>query len=327
MERNVLVDKLKGYACFLVLFGHVIMGIRLSGIAIPSFFQGVEQFIWSFHVALFLFLSGVVYRITGEWRGKKTKLRFLLHKLLSLGVPYVVFSAIYIAINSLVGSTNTQSSLSDILTIWRTPVAQYWFLYALFFLFCIWAALSGVVKNWLITLLVVAIGYLAPLLGLSLGCFDVVFSSALAFGTGTFVTLSILTKPSTPVKCAVIFTHLVLGILCVITGTIEKPLVKELMLLLGIWSSILLISLLQDVKPISRFLTFVNRYSFQIYLLHTIFTAGTRILLLRLGIAQWYLHVLLGTVLGLACSVVAAELANRIPFLNFFFFPTKKRKK
>ena len=67
MERNVLVDKLKGYACFLVLFGHVIMGIRLAGIPIPAFFEGVEKFIWSFHVALFMFLSGVVYKETGLW--------------------------------------------------------------------------------------------------------------------------------------------------------------------------------------------------------------------------------------------------------------------
>ena len=40
MERNVLVDRLKGYACFLVLLGHVIMGIRLAGIDIPEFFLG-----------------------------------------------------------------------------------------------------------------------------------------------------------------------------------------------------------------------------------------------------------------------------------------------
>ena len=45
MERNVLVDRLKGYACFLVLFGHVIMGIRLAGIDIPCFFEGVEKFL------------------------------------------------------------------------------------------------------------------------------------------------------------------------------------------------------------------------------------------------------------------------------------------
>lgn len=31
MKRNETVDCLKGYACFLVLFGHVILGIRNMG--------------------------------------------------------------------------------------------------------------------------------------------------------------------------------------------------------------------------------------------------------------------------------------------------------
>ena len=75
MERNVLVDRLKGYACFLVLLGHVIMGIRLAGIDIPEFFWGMEKFIWSFHVALFLFLSGVVYKMTGEWKGRIDRMK------------------------------------------------------------------------------------------------------------------------------------------------------------------------------------------------------------------------------------------------------------
>ena len=96
MERNVLVDRLKGYACFLVLFGHVIMGIRLAGIDIPGFFVGIEKFIWSFHVALFLFLGGVVYKVTGEWKSKKSKWGFLLYKLYNLGIPYIAFSVIYI---------------------------------------------------------------------------------------------------------------------------------------------------------------------------------------------------------------------------------------
>ena len=115
MERNVLVDRLKGYACFLVLFGHVIMGIRLAGIDIPGFFVGIEKFIWSFHVALFLFLSGVVYKVTGEWKSKKTKWGFLLYKLYNLGIPYIAFSVIYILINSLVGEANTGFAPSDIL--------------------------------------------------------------------------------------------------------------------------------------------------------------------------------------------------------------------
>lgn len=31
MNRNKTIDCLKGYACFLVVFGHVILGIRNMG--------------------------------------------------------------------------------------------------------------------------------------------------------------------------------------------------------------------------------------------------------------------------------------------------------
>ena len=208
MERNVLVDRLKGYACFLVLFGHVIMGIRLAGIDIPKLFWGMEKFIWSFHVALFLFLSGVVYKVTGEWKSKKTKLGFILYKLYTLGIPYIAFSVVYILINSLVGESNTGFAVSDILYIWKTPVAQYWFLYALFFLFCIWTAFSGMIKNWQITLIVVLIGYLAPLFGIPLGSLDVVFYSALAFGIGTFVDFKSFTKLPGWAKWLVVLMHI-----------------------------------------------------------------------------------------------------------------------
>ena len=327
MERNVLVDRLKGYACFLVLFGHVIRGVRTAGISIPSFFFGMELFIWSFHVALFLFLSGVVYRLTDEWRGHHTKGGFILHKLLGLGIPYVVFSAVYIAVNSLVGSSNTQSSITDILFIWKTPVAQYWYLYALFFLFCIWAALSGIFRNWQITLLTLAIGYGVPLLGGTLWCFEVVFYSALAFGIGTFANFKSLTKPKTLLKWLVIALHTAIGITLIILNLIEAPIVKEFMILLGIYASIQLISMLQNIKPVAKFLDFVNRYSFQIYLLHTIFTAGVRILLVRLNITAWWIHVPVGTLCGLACSVLAAVVAKKVGFLNFFFFPTKVFRK
>lgn len=323
MERNVLVDRLKGYACFLVLFGHVIMGIRLGGVAIPEFFWGMEKFIWSFHVALFLFLSGVVYKVTGEWKSKKSKYRFILYKLYTLGIPYIVFSAVYILINSLVGESNTGFAVSDILYIWKTPVAQYWFLYALFFLFFIWTALSGILKNWQITIIVVLTGYLAPLFGVPLGSLDVVFYSSLAFGIGTFVDFKSLTKLSNWAKYLVVVLHVATGVVFVLLNKIEAPFIKEIMILFGIYSSIMFISILQNSKVIARFLDFVNKYSFQIYLLHTIFTAGTRIILLRLNITQWWIHILLGTVLGLAFSVLAAVIAKKVKCLNFFFFPSK----
>lgn len=326
MERNILVDKLKGYACFLVLFGHVIMGIRLSGIYIPSFFEGMELFIWSFHVALFLFLSGVVYKETGEWKGKKTRLGFIIHKLFNLGVPYVVFSVIYIAINSFVGEANTNSSITDILYIWKTPVAQYWFLYALFFLFVIWTCLSSLLKNWQITIIVLLIAYLLPIFGVGLGGFDFVLYSALAFGIGTFIDFKLLLKLPFFLKIGVVLLHIATGVTLILLGKIEDAFFKEIMILFGIYSSVMFISLLEDVKIISRFLLFINKYSLQIYLLHTIFTAGIRIILIRLNITQWWLHIIVGTVCGIFFSILAAIIAKKIKFLNLFFFPTKTFK-
>lgn len=323
MERNVWVDRSKGYACFLVLFGHVIMGMRKAGIDMPGFFSGMETFIWSFHVALFLFLSGLVYQMTGGWESKRTKRAFLRYKLINLGVPYLVFSAIYILINSLVPSVNTASSVSDILFLWREPVAQYWYLYALFFLFCLWTVLSGTFRNWEITAGTVAFSYLAAAFGVELGSFAVVFSAALAFGLGTCVPLSRLERVPVWGRLLVISGHLLFGTVMIRFGVSDQPLMKELLLVLGIAASLFLVSLLTRSRLLSRLLDFMNRYSFQIYLLHTIFTAGIRILLLRFGVTQWCLHLVCGCVGGILCSVLAAWLAKRFRVLNLCFFPIR----
>lgn len=119
------------------------MGIRKAGISTPKSMVFVEEYIWTFYVPLFMFLSGYVYRLTGGWEAKGTRKKFLLHKLCNLGIPYFVFSSIYILINRVTSGVNNSSSISDILMLWRTPVAQYWFLYALFILFVIWSIIPG----------------------------------------------------------------------------------------------------------------------------------------------------------------------------------------
>lgn len=86
-KRDKLVDCLRGYACLLVVFGHVIMGIRKWG-GIPTFEYPLEKFIWTFHVSLFFFLSGYVYKITQKWKSKGTRTRFIAYKFIKVAVPY-----------------------------------------------------------------------------------------------------------------------------------------------------------------------------------------------------------------------------------------------
>ena len=94
-------------------------------------------------------------------------------------------------------------------------------------------------KNWQIALLTVAVGYLAPFLGFSLGCFEVVFYSALAFGVGTFIDFSKISKAPVWVKCVAILIHLAVGVAFIITNKIEASGIKEIMVFVGIYSSIL----------------------------------------------------------------------------------------
>ena len=326
MARDVLVDRLKGYACFLVLFGHVIMGVRLAGVEMPGIFHMTETFIWSFHVSLFLFLSGQVYALTGGWKSKKTRLGFITHKALTLGVPYIIFSVIYIVINSFVGGANNQSSYSDILFIWKTPIAQYWFIYALFFLFVIWA-LFGKFKNYQITIAVVALTYLVPLLGGSFGFFEVVMYSSLAFGLGTCIKISSIDKGHWGYRIAFIAVHIILCALLIKFNLIGILGIKEAVMIIGIYASILFIFLVSKIGFAARFLDFMNKYSFQTYLLHTIFTAGIRMVLIKVGITQWYIHIVAGCIFGIVCCVAVSKICEKIPLLNKCFFPISKKIK
>ena len=251
MARNKLVDCLKAYSCLLVVFGHVILGIQnMGGVAQPWFASPLKDFIWTFHVPLFMFLSGFVYRLTGEWKGKKTRWQFILHKAVNLGVPYFVFSILYILINSLIPGTNTEYSLRDILFLWKTPAAQYWFLRTLFILFVMYALLSRFLSNVWITAILTALScihMLIPDLPMPLGN---IMNWAFAFGFG--VCLASLDKLCfSGVKAlAVILGHLALEAVCIFTGVSGLPGIVEIERAAGIIASITLVSLLVKALPL-----------------------------------------------------------------------------
>ena len=187
MARDRFADVLKGYACLLVIFGHVLIGIRTSGTAVPAFCLPAEKFIWSFHIDLFMFLSGFVYSLTG---GSKKRLGkdFLLSKLAALGIPYIIFSSLYTAVNCLTPGVNNQSSFSDLLTLWYKPVAQYWFIFALFWLFVLWTLLSKFLPNFAVTLILYAVFLFGKCFNISFGFLDSSLNCVLAFGIGTCLT-------------------------------------------------------------------------------------------------------------------------------------------
>lgn len=329
MSRNHLVDCLKAYSCLLVVFGHVIFGIQnMGGISQPKFAPYLKDFIWTYHVPLFMFLSGFVYRITGEWKNKKTRWQFILHKMVNLGVPYIVFSILYVLINSRIPSTNYSYSMQDLLYLWKTPVAQYWFLRTLFILFVIYALCSRFLSNVWITVVLTVLSNVHLLFPeipfIPLGN---IISWAFAFGFG--VCLASLDKLcfSGAKAVAVIVGHLALEAVCLLTGISGLPVIVEIERAAGIIASTTLVSLLVKNTGIQKFLLYISRYSFPIYLLHTFFTAGARILLQKAGIHSYALHVTVGTLLGVALPLLIAIIMEKTGWMNIVLYPSHTLKK
>ena len=66
----------------------------------------------------------------------------------------------------------------------------------------------------------------------------------------------------------------------------------------------------------------LNRYSFPIYLLHTIFTAGFRIVLLKVGVSNYLLHVLLGIIVEIGIPIIGMNVIKNCKILLFIFYPS-----
>ncbi len=322
LQRDVFVDQLKGYACLLVLLGHVLLGLISCGLSLPAFLPFSERFIMSFHIDLFMFLAGYVYHLTGDAASKGSRLRFIGNKLLNLGLPYFFFSAVYIAINSLTPGVNTTSSLSDILQLWRQPVAQYWFLFSLFWLFVFWVLLSRFFNNITITAVLFTVFTVLKYLNIDLGFLDSSMHCVLAFGLGTCLRSLAVQKLPAAARIAAILLHILIVSTLFLTNGYYIFLMDDVATLLGIFASLCLISLIARCKPIAVFLQFVCKYSFPIYLLHTIFTSAIRICLLKVSVTNYWLHLSAGILCGLAFPVLIAKLAAQTPYLNVFFYPS-----
>lgn len=328
--RDKLVDALKGYACILVAFGHVIMGVRKCGIEIPYGAQNLEEFIWTFHVALFMLLSGYVYHVTGEWKSKGNRISFIKHKFLNLAIPYFVFSSVYICINSFIGGSNVNSEMSigDILWLWKTPIAQYWFLYDLFFLFVAYTILSKWLKNWQITAMLTFIYIITATFDISVPMpFSAMIRMALPFGIGASLDKLYVDKETKIRKCLYVIIHIVIVEVFLYYSLEQYKIVDLAVSILGCVASIAIISSLVKCERINKILLWVCKYSFGIYLLHTIFTAGIRVVLLKVGIDNYYLHVLVGSICGIMCPVIGELICKKIDVFYFFFYPGKILKK
>lgn len=72
-----------------------------------------------------------------------------------------------------------------------------------------------------------------------------------------------------------------------------------------------------------RGMDFLAKYTMPIFLMHTLFAAPVRSVLLKLGIGSSVIHVVLGLVISFTGPIIAAWIMEKTKWLEFFLYPNK----
>lgn len=76
-------------------------------------------------------------------------------------------------------------------------------------------------------------------------------------------------------------------------------------------------------EKFGRGMDFLAKYTMPIFLLHTLFAAPLRSILMKVGIENAVIHVVLGLVISFAGPIMVAWIMKKTKWLEFFLYPNK----
>lgn len=141
-DRGIQYDYLKVITTVLVVIGHITRMYTNDGIIMPAvrseFLDFLTKIIYSFHMPLFICLSGLVYSMCLNELGKYKNINtFIKKKACRLLIPYFVFGIFYVMpIMIILGFSKLSYARYIFINILLGVDARHlWFLYTLFFIF------------------------------------------------------------------------------------------------------------------------------------------------------------------------------------------------
>ncbi len=326
--RETWVDNVKGIACILVVLGHffqsMVQAELMPETELYAWFNGT---IYYFHVPLFFICSGYLFQRTAKIDSLHAWGSHLLKKALSLGVPYFVFSTLtWLLKNAFSGQVNSQNE-PYFTTLFLAPASPYWYLYALFFLFLFAVPFSG--KRTALFALCAALAMkLLAAYGLTTRIYalSTVFENAIWFVLGMNLCIFAEEKANCGKK------HLLYGfafltaflLLSVLVYRSEKAahVVPLLMGLLGCAAVTLLVMFFSQCGEQGRVMRFLTQYTMPIFLMHTIFAAGLRSVLMKANVTSLAMHTVSGLAISIFGPIVATMVLKKAKPLDVVLYPT-----
>ncbi len=329
-KRIGYIDALKGFAIICVVIGHVADGYFSAGMYPESstFIYSVYNIVYAFHMPLFMMISGFVF-CTAYVREGIPNAKRIHRQILNLVAVYLIFSISFGLFKVAVGKyTNKPVSLMDVAMIWAKPIAPYWYLYVLIFLYLIFSVerLYKINKYIMISLLTV-LALISQLFYLPYFQINSMLYYAIFFYIGLLHSLSDDKIIGNKVLAVIMLCASVAlsAVLWNKENDMEKILSKNfaasIVIALGV--SLAIWYLFENIKALgsNRFLQTIGRYSLEIYVIHCVFTAGFRIIIPRLGIENVYLSFLLNTIISTAIPIGFSFVCKKLNIHGLFFKP------
>jgi fucose 4-O-acetylase-like acetyltransferase len=330
--RDPYLDIMKGLAILLVVVGHAIQSL-------PNYQDGlVFRTIYSFHIPLFMFLSGAVASYSSAPMDKK----FIWKKFLLLVVPFVAWAVVSSIVDSLPG-LHPHVFFENLSRIAVYPDWGLWFLWVLFLNFCCLTAsrklfpktgYMGYVLVWLVTMLIptnkygiglvkwhfpfFAIGYLIfknreklaflkmPTFFASLVSFPILIASWHWLYLPNFLTTLPPHLASHHLDAIEVGDLATIHIYRIITLGYSY-----IVAFAGIGLACLLLPKLKSIR-LNSFLNFLGLYTMEIYVLFWYF--------LDLGFGPYWLNIAMRTAVSISLALfVAALVLYRSKWLSFIF--------
>jgi fucose 4-O-acetylase-like acetyltransferase len=333
-KRSAPIDIARGLAVMAVVALHIVYGlIPLDLVPSDHWILEVVLDVGVLRLPALALLLGLFIPYGVEKHGADG---YLFRRLLAVGYLYVVWSIIQGSIGVVTSSVrNNQTDWLDIVSLW-TPDLQLWFLpYVM-----VASILLVLARPW--TGAVRAVVVLALLTVVSLAMWgrnyewigtyglSLLLFSAIGATIGLRRTAALLERriglwlAVTVVALGAFLLLLQASPRSAVTGVGGTPI--HLLLpslaatLVGIVALVGISKLLSLVPALSRILQAIGRRTLEIYVMHIVLYAGTRLVLLRLGVESLEVHLVVGMLAGVGIPILASVLAPRL-HLEWLFAP------
>lgn len=328
--RETWVDLTKVLACVLVALGHFFQGLAGADIiGVSAVYTWFKQTIYYFHVPLFFLCSGYLYQKGAPVKSFKDWKANVVKKLVVLGVPFAVFSCLSWGLK-MVFAAEVNNPAGDLLQIlFIHPSSPYWYLYTLFFMFLITPTMNNKGAAFAIGAMAAGVKWVA----LNWSTTNIFAVSSLMnheiwFVLGmviAFVDLpKLLRKQRNMQFVGLIMSVLfVAGSVAVYSRRLNSNILTFMFGIFGCSAAVITAITAKFSDETKKTFQSLADYTMPVFLMHTIFAAGLRSVLLKFGVTNATIHIAAGLFISFAGPVLVGFVLKKLKWAEFILYPGK----